>query len=68
LRYRLAITQGRCWATDLGEEERVYGLRVSFGKLEPLVPGVAAPAKLNAKDLLLVAHQRTMELGILTIG
>jgi hypothetical protein len=36
--------------------------------LDALVPGVAAPAKLNSKDLLVVAHPRTMEVGILTVG
>jgi hypothetical protein len=62
-----ALTVGRGGADDESSPGDA-SLRVSFGKLEPLVPGVAAPAKLNAKDLLFVAHPRTMELGILTIG
>jgi hypothetical protein len=43
-------------------------LKVSFANLDALVPGVPAPTQLNAKDLLVVAHPRTMEIGILVGG
>jgi len=43
-------------------------LKVSFANLEALVPGVPAPAKLDAKDVLVVTHPRTMEIGILILG
>ena len=62
-----ALTVGRGGADDESSPGDAR-LKVSFDKLEPMLPGVAAPAKLSAKDLLLVAHPRTMELGILTVG
>jgi hypothetical protein len=62
-----AATVGRGGPRD--ESDPAEGsLKVSFANFDALVPGIPAPAKVNAKDLLVVAHPRTMEIGILTIG
>jgi hypothetical protein len=63
------------WAATIGRggprdeaDPAESSLKVSFGNLDPLVPGVPAPAKLAPKDLVVVTHPRTMAIGILTIG